>query len=202
LINTPKIHPWYAFGALHELASELTSFTVKVSLLSIDVKDHVLSSKYDHFDCAKGILQTKDLIMQLLTEIAVSDEMNVSCERKENSGEFRAVIPERFLSFKSRFYITIITKENPDEWLADFEIYTRIASSITISDIVSRSLPGLSVKHFQDTPPGLPVRQNASYFLVEQSGGVWESVFSSRTAVILWNEAPEDAQIDISVIGA
>lgn len=202
VMNTKRIHPWQVFGLLHELASELTSYTSRVSLLSIDVDDHILSTKYDHFDCADGLLQLRQLIGQLLSEVAVSDEMNVSAERKQGSGEFNALIPERFLNFKSRFYIAVVTKEDSREWLDSFQIYARIASATKLADIVNRSLPGLSVQYIESTPPGLPVRQNAHYFLVQQSGSVWESVFSSRTVAILWNEVPSDATIDISVVGA
>ena len=199
MLKEPNTHPRNAFLLIQRFVGELTSFTPKVSVLSVDVNDHALAMEYDHFDMAPAFRELLKLSKTLLDEIVVSEDLNISMSN-ENEAVFSVVLPENFFRINNRFYVVVITQEDPKNWWNDFANFARIASVTRLRELVRRSLPGLNFRRISETPPGLPNRRNAHYFLLEQSGAVWEEIYNSRSLAINWDNAPEGVKIDVSVV--
>ncbi len=198
-LNEEATHPWHIFNILQELIAELTSFTTKVSILALDSDDNALSISYDHFDFGNVLIETQKLLRTLLDEIVVSDELNIPMT-KEGTSSFTVVLPEKFFKLNNRFYMVVLTQSDPKKWIEDFKSFARIAAISKVSLLASRSLPGLKFSHFPDTPPGLPARQNAYYFVLDQSSNIWQDIYTSRSLAVIWDATPEDCKIDLSVV--
>ena len=200
ILDYGREHPRDLFKVFHKLISELTAFTSDVSIMAVDTRDSPLSYTYDHFDYARAFTDFRDMVKMLLGAITVSDDMNVNCVHEAEMDTFSASIPEEFFHHSNRFFIVVISRESPESWLENFVRFSRVASSDKISEIVQRSLPGLMIQALREVPAGLPARQGATYFKLEQKGVVWDGIKASRSFAILWDSPPSDVRVDISVV--
>ena len=66
--------------------------------------------------------------------------------------------------------------------------------------LVERSLPGVGMIYLPAPPPGLPRRPNSYYLRLDIHDDQWGSVTRQQNVSLLWEEAPEDAKVELVVV--
>lgn len=197
--QTPQIHPWVVYGALRQLAGELSSFSERINALGELSEGGNLLPRYDHTDLWGCYFAAQNLISHLLDEITAGPEHAI---RLAKDGVFYgADLKSAVFEGRNRFYLSVRTEEQIPAVLQSFKTVVKLGSREDLQNIVSRALPGIVLEHQAQPPQELPRRSNTHYFLVNHSSDLWESVMHKKNIALYWNSAPLDLEVELLVIG-
>jgi len=193
-----KVHPWAVYGALRELIGEISTFTDRVSLLGETADGERLVPSYDHNDLGGCFNSASNMVSQLLNEITIGPQYLV--EMKFDAIAYTADVPTEFFTEHVNFFLIVNTAGDFAEGQKSLLTAAKLASRDVVETLVERSLPGVGMIYLQTAPPGLPRRPNAHYFRIDVHDDQWSSVVRQENAALLWEEAPEDAKIELVVV--
>ncbi len=193
-----SVHPWVIYGVLRELVGEISTFTDSVSVLGETNDGERLLPAYDHLDLGTCFSSISVLITQLLNEITIGPQYLV--EMKFDEVAFTAEVPDKFFTEYVDFYLIVNTMSEFDAWQQSLLTASKLSSRDAVETLIDRSLPGVGVFSLPVAPPGLPRRPNSYYFRVDVHDDQWASVKRQENVSLLWNEAPEDVQIELVVV--
>ena len=193
-----KVHPWAVYGALRELIGEISTFTDRVSLLGETADGERLVPSYDHNDLGGCFNSASNMVSQLLNEITIGPQYLV--EMKFDAIAYTADVPTEFFTEHVNFFLIVNTAGDFAEGQKSLLTAAKLASRDVVEILVERSLPGVGMIYLQTAPPGLPRRPNAHYFRIDVHDDQWSSVVRQENAALLWEEAPEDAKIELVVV--
>jgi len=197
--QTPQVHPWAVYGVLRQLAGELSSFSERINALGELSEANPLLSRYDHTDLWGCYSAVQNLISHLLDEITAGPEHAI---RLAKDGVFYgADLKSAVFEGRNRFYLSVRTEEQIPAVLQSVKTIAKLGSREDLHNIVSRALPGLALEHQAQPPQELPRRSNTSYFLVNSQSDLWESVMRKKNIAFYWNNAPQDLEVELMVIG-
>jgi type VI secretion system protein ImpJ len=192
LMNTPSVHPYHAFCALRELASELTLFFPGLSALGENLNgDGKALSSYDHLDPYPCFWETRNMIARLLDAITPGPEITLVFQK--DGRDFLVKLPPQ-LDNNYLFWLSIRSGTMPpDQIRAYMSAYGKIASPERLQHLISYNLPGVGITPLRDAPVGLSRRNDTVYFAIRQKDPLWEEAIKSKALALFWDSAPEDA---------
>lgn len=200
LIEAPQqTHPWQAYGVLRQLVAELSTFTDYCDLLGETRKGESLILKYDHTDLGSVFHQMNTVILRLLNEITLGPEMFVRFERQSDT-VLTANLPDTFFGPRHRYYLMVRSTLESDTLTQTLTLDAKLATSDTLETVVTRALPGIELLALQTLPLGLPKRNGATYFRIENECALWESVQSSGELALFLPDIPSDLQAELIMI--
>jgi len=197
LLEVSNVHPWNVYGQLRQCVGELSTFSHR-----FDVYGRLLGREdglppYDHQSLGACFTKARDIISQLLSEIAVGPEFNVTLTPQ---GEvFSGLIPFDYFGNRHRFYLILQSETVKDVEVGELLGIARLAASAVITDLIDHALPGIELIELPGPPQGLPRRSNARYFRVEQMSEGWEKIEESGAISFYWPQAPEGLRASIVV---
>ena len=117
--------------------------------------------------------------------------------RKDNY--FTAIIPiDEFRDF-AIFFIVVKTTGDSETIINDFHNLVKIGDTENIDNLVSRALPGVPAKHRLVPPSGMPKHPDTYYFRINSKDKSWQEIKRSGNICLYWDNAPDDASIDIVI---
>lgn len=197
LLEVSTVHPWNVYGQLRQCVGELSTFSHR-----FDVYGRLLGREdglpsYDHQSLGECFTKARDIISQLLSEIAVGPEFNVTLTPE---GEvFSGLIPFDYFGNRHRFYLILQSEAVKDVDVGELLGIARLAASAVITDLIDHALPGIELIELPGPPQGLPRRSDARYFRVEQMSEGWEKIEESGAISFYWPQAPEGLRASIVV---
>lgn len=200
LAETPQVHPWVAYGALRQLAGELSSFTERVNMLGEG--DNIAAvPAYDHADLGRCFTAVQQLLRLLLNELTIGPELVVRLEYREAEALYAADIPRDFFSSRNRYYFVLRTDAAAEPGIVDsFLQEAKIGASAYVPQLIARALPGIELIQLKEPPQGLPRRANSLYFRCEQFSEQWEAIESKGDIAMHWGGAPSDLRAELVVV--
>ncbi len=192
-------HPWHLYGVLRQLIGELTTFSERVSVLGELEDGNIKIPDYDHRDLWGCFSAAQDMISHLLDEITAGPEyvMRLVHDGTYYSSELKPAIFEG----RNRYYLAVRTEADPKIVLQSLEDITKLSSREQMHMLVTQSLPGIGLDYLQVPPQELPRRANTTYFTIDHHDDQWASVAKNRSLALYWNNAPEDIEIELMVVG-
>ena len=198
-METPRIHPWIVYGALRQLAGELSSFSEKFNALGAPVDGEAKIPPYNHIDLWGCFSAVQNMISHLLDEITAGPEYVV---RLANEGTFYAAdLKPAIFEGRNRFYLSVRTDENAATITQSLNALAKLGAREDLQNIVSRALPGIDLEHQSIPPQELPRRSHTHYFLINSRSHYWDSVIKNRNIAFYWNNAPGDLELELMVVG-
>jgi type VI secretion system protein ImpJ len=199
VIEGGQVHPWPVYGALRQLIGELSSFSEGVSVLGESPDGTRLLPPYDHLNLYRCFLAAQGLVSQLLDEITAGPEhvMRLLYDGTYYASELAPAVFEG----KNRFYLVLRTEEDPKEVLETIETAAKLGSRENLPLLIARALPGVGLEHLPVPPQELPRRANSLYFSVDHHGEQWAGVEKGRNLAFYWDDAPEDLEAELMVVG-
>lgn len=192
------VHPWFVYGVLRELVSEISTYTDRVNLLGESADGLRLVPGYDHNDLGNCFNSASNMVSQLLNEITIGPQFLV--EMSFDGIAFDADVPPEFFTEYVDFFLIVNTVDNFDESQKSLLTAAKLASRDVVETLVERSLPGVGMIYLPAAPPGLPRRPNSHYLRVDVHDDQWASVVRQENVALIWDEAPEDAKIELVVV--
>ncbi len=198
-METPRIHPWIVYGALRQLAGELSSFSERFDALGAPAEGEAKIPPYNHSDLWGCFSAVQNMISHLLDEITASPEYVV---RLANEGIYYAAdLKPAIFEGRNRFYLSVRTDENAATIAQSLNALAKLGAREDLQNIVSRALPGIDLEHQSIPPQELPRRSHTHYFLINSKSHYWDSVIKNRNIAFYWNNAPGDLELELMVVG-
>lgn len=194
-----QVHPWAVYGLLRQLIGELSSFSEKVDVMgSIETEDWTLPT-YDHRNLGDCFFAAQGLISRLLDEITAGPEYVI---RLVYDGTyFAAPLKPAIFEGRNRFYLVFRTETDPKVALQSIATVAKLSSREHLPILIARALPGIRLEHLPVPPQELPRRAHSIYCAVDHHGDQWSAVQKGQNIALYWDNAPEDLEVELMVVG-
>ena len=197
LLETSAIHPWHIYGQLRQCVGELSTFSHRFDVYGrMQSRDDGLPP-YDHTEQGICFVKARDIISQLLSEIAVGPEFHVALTLQGDV--YSGMIPPDYFVNRHRFYLILQSEAVRELDVQELLDTARLAASDVIADLIDHALPGVELIELPGPPQGLPRRSDARYFRIEQVSEAWEQIERSGAVSFYWPQAPEGLRAIIVV---
>jgi type VI secretion system protein ImpJ len=198
-LESPQVHPWHVFGLLRQVIGELSSFSDQVNVLGDNADGAMLLHPYDHQDLSGCFRSAVALITQLLDAITSGPEYVIRL--LYDGTYFAAELPPAIFEGRNRFYLVLNTEADPADLLDTLESVVKLGARESLPILIARALPGAGMEHLAVPPQELPRRSHSLYFQIDHHSDQWVPVEKGRNIALYWDDAPEDLQIEMMVVG-
>jgi len=153
---------------------------------------------YDHYDIGGCFDEAQILIGELLNEITLGAENVIRLVRED--GNFKASIPLDTFDSRNVFYLVVGTSQDREEMLHMLQNVAKVSSEEYMPTLIKRALPGIPLEHSVTPMPGLPKRSGSlfSESTVPVTTGL--EIQKRQNICMNWNEAPEDATVELIIV--
>ncbi|MCD8537048.1 MAG: type VI secretion system baseplate subunit TssK [Burkholderiaceae bacterium] len=195
LLEVRAIHPWHIYGQLRQCVGELSTFSHRFDVYGrLQDRDDGLPA-YNHESLGACFVKAREIISQLLSEIAVGPEFHVALSLQGDV--YTGLIPSDYFGSRHRFYLILQSEDVKEFDVRDLLGVARLASNDVIADLIDHALPGVDLMELPGPPQGLPRRSDARYFRIEQMSEGWEQIEQSGELAFYWPQAPEGLRVII-----
>lgn len=200
LTDTRQVHPWTGYGLLRQLIGEFTSFSETINVMGeVTGSGERLLPGYDHYNLGECFRAAQMLIARLLDEITAGPEYVI--ELVYDGTYFSTELKPAVFEAKNRFYLVMRTDEDPKLVIDYVANVAKFSSRERLPILIARALPGIGLEHLSVPPQELPRRASTLYFAVDTHHEQWSLVEKGRNMALYWDNAPEDLEIELMVVG-
>ncbi len=197
IIENADFHPQEVYKNLRQIVGELSTFSDRINALG-QLKDGTsLLPEYNHEQLFYCFNEIRLLIGELLKGISVAGESVFSMIR--DMDYFTAVIPKEEFRDSYMYFLVLKSTGDPDKIINDLHNLVKIGPKENIESMISRALPGVPVRHRLVPPPGMPKRSGLHYFRIDSKHHLFEEIKRAGNISLFWDNAPEDASIEIVI---
>jgi type VI secretion system protein ImpJ len=194
-----RVHPWSVYGLLRQLIGELSSFSEKVDVLGRMESESLLLPNYDHEHVRECFFTAQVLVSKLLDEITAGPEYII---RLIYDGTYYgAELKPAVFGGRNRFYLVFRTEADPKVVLQSISTYAKLSSREHLPILIARALPGIGLEHLPVPPQELPRRAHTVYCAVDHHNDQWAQVQKSHNIALYWDNAPDDLEVELMVVG-
>jgi len=168
-------HPETAYVAMLRLAGALSTF-------SLETRPDNLPD-YDHNDLGRCFTLLDRSIRDLMETVIPSKFVTVPLEPRDRFIWGGTVAEDQYFR-DSQFYLAVSAGMGVDEVIRKVPQLVKVAAQDDIQRLVRSALPGLTLRHVQVPPAAIPIRLDNQYFLVNQSGALWDAIKLSRQIAV------------------
>ncbi len=199
MTEAQKVHPWTIYGMLRQLIGELSSFSERINVMG-ELEDGTRTlPNYDHQNLWECFSAAQALIIQLLDEITAGPEYVI---RLVYDGTYYAApLKPAIFEGRNRFYLVLKTEEDPKLVLKSIEAMAKLSAREHLPILIARALPGIGLEHLPVPPQELPRRAHSVYFSVNHHSDQWALVQKNNNLALYWDNAPEDLEVELMVVG-
>lgn len=199
LLETPQVHPWTAYGLLRQIVGELSTFSERFNLLGQTDDSNSGLPAYNHIALAPGFLRAKAVITHLLNELTLGANYSTVMEY-QGDDLYLCTIPPNHFGLRNRFYLLLRTQLEEPEIRQSLQLNVLLAASEEISTLSAHALPGLELIYMPTAPQGLPRKNGAHYFRIEQASRQWDAVERDGQLALYWADGPSDLKAEVVVL--
>ena len=193
------VHPWAAYGLLRQLIGELSSFSEKVDVMGAVAGEDRALPNYDHEALWLCFSRAQALISQLLDEITAGPEYVI---RLVYDGTYYAAeLKPAIFEGHNRFYLVLRTETDPKSVIRLVTTIAKLSSREHLPILIARALPGVRLEHLPVPPQELPRRAHSIYFAVDYQSDQWAPIKKGNNVAFYWDNAPEDLEVELMVVG-
>jgi type VI secretion system protein ImpJ len=175
IYKTRHGHPEVAYCAMLRLAGALSTFATEGG--PSDLPD------YDHDDL--GFCFTRlDLRIRDLMETVIPSKFRAIPLILTDRFIWSGTVPDDNLFKNTQFYLAVSAKMGVDEIIRKVPLYLRLSAPDDTERLIRNALPGVTLRHVQVAPPQIPMKLENQYFLLNQSGPIWERIVMSRRVAV------------------
>ncbi|KJX01430.1 type VI secretion protein [Enterobacter roggenkampii] len=195
--RTPTMHPWPIYGLLAQLIGELSSFSERCSFNGEwEGEDPLLP--YDHFNLCASFASARKLIIALLNNLTLENNTWVTLNPDEQS-VFRGDLQSMPWNNAGSVLLMLRSEKLVAEVIDSSSF--KIAPDATVTTLIQHALPGITATWLNPTPRGVPHRQDAFYFRLNQQNSLWKQVEQQKNLAFYWDDAPADLQVQAIFMG-
>lgn len=194
-----QVHPWAVYGVLRQLIGEISSFSERINVMGELENGERILPNYDHWNLWECFSSAQALISQLLDEITAGPEYVISLVY--DGTYYAAELKPAIFEGRNRFYLVFKTEADPKFVIQSIATVVKLSSREHLPILIARALPGIGLEHLTIPPQELPRRANSLYFAVDYHNDQWALVQKGRNIAFYWDNAPEDLEVELMVVG-
>jgi type VI secretion system protein ImpJ len=158
-----------------------------------------LLPNYDHRNLWECFSAAREIVIQLLDEITAGPEYVI---RLVYDGTYyAATLKPAMFEGRNHFYLVLRTEEEPKLVLKSIETTAKFSSRENLPILIARALPGIGLEPLPVPPQELPRRAHSIYFSVNHHSDQWAFVQKGNNIALYWDNAPEDLEVELMVVG-
>jgi type VI secretion system protein ImpJ len=204
LTEDAPVHPWTFYGVLRQLVGELSTFSFRYDAeggrtdRGAPPETPRTLPAYDHTNVAACLLAATDIVGELLDAIVIGPEhlVNLTYDGSAYTGD----IPQGALQADNEFWLVILSDDPPQRTAESVRRTAKAGAVRDMQTLISRALPGIPLEYSPDPPPGLPRRGRSVYFRIDVAHPGWDRVRADGRFALFWDDAPQDAAIDLAIL--
>ena len=196
-LGQPLIHPWQLYGLLTQLVGELSTFSNRMNGLAQLRDGQQLLSGYDHLNAAQSFREVQQLISELLDGVVIGSESILIMTREED--RFWCEIPRELLQERQLFCLMVRTGHEGGDVINAMTHLVKTGSCKSVDNLLVRSLSGVTMVYREIPPLGIARRQGCFCFELNSESSQWAEVQKDGTLCVCWDQAPEDAAMELVV---
>jgi type VI secretion system protein ImpJ len=173
-------HPEGAYCAMLRLAGALSTFSLEGG--PGDLPD------YEHDDPGRCFTLLDARIRDLMETVIPSKYRAIPLTLTDRF-IWSGTVPDDNLFKDSQFYLAVSAKMGIDEVIRKVPQILKFSAPDDIERLIRNSLPGVTLRHVQTPPPQIPMKLDNQYFVLNQSGPIWDRIVMSRRVSV---SAPAD----------
>lgn len=164
-------HPEVAYVAMLRLAGALSTFSLEGS--PADLPD------YDHDDLGACFTRLDARIRDLMETVIPSKYVAIQLALSDRF-IWSGTVPDDKLFKNTQFYLAVSAKMGVDDIIRKVPQYLKLAAPDDIERLIRNALPGVTLRHVQVPPAQIPMKLDNQYFILNQSGPLWDRIVMSR----------------------
>jgi type VI secretion system protein ImpJ len=197
IIENSDFHPQEVYKHLRQIVGELSTFSDRINALGQLSDGTPLLPDYNHEHLFYCFHEIQLLIGELLKGISVAGESVFSMIRDEDF--FSVKIPAEEFRDSYIYFIVLKSTGDSEQIVNDLHNLVKLGTKENINSMISRALPGVPLRHRLVPPPGMPKRSGLHYFRIDSKHHLFEEIKRSGDISLFWDNAPEDASIEIVI---
>ncbi|NOZ68394.1 MAG: type VI secretion system baseplate subunit TssK [Deferribacteres bacterium] len=197
--ETGRVHPWAVYGTVRQLIGELSSFSENVNVMGESGDGVPALPNYDHgrlWECFSAAAKT---LTRLIDEITAGPEYIIKLVY--DGTYYAADLKPAVFEGRNRFFLVCRTAEDHRAVLNSLTSLAKLSSREHLPILIARALPGIGLESLQVPPQELPRRADCLYFAVDRHSEQWGFVEKGNNIALYWDNAPEDLEVELMVVG-
>ena len=186
-----KGHPEAAYVSMLRLAGALATF-------SLEARPENLPD-YDHHDLGHCFTLLDQNIRDLMETVIPSKFVAVPLESRDRFIWGGTVTEDQYFR-NSQFYLAVSAKIGVDDLIRRVPQLVKISSQDDIQRLVRNALPGITLRHAPVPPAAIPIRLDNQYFVLNQSGPLWDAIRLSRQIAVHAPGEIVDPKMEILIV--
>jgi type VI secretion system protein ImpJ len=165
------VHPQELFREMSRLGGALCTFGLEVHPRSLPA--------YEHLNLGSCFATLDDHIRRHLEIVMPSKAITIPLRPVGNSLFDGEIKDERCLG-PSRWLLEIRSPIGEADLIVRVPQLVKLCSAKFVAELVRRAVPGLVLRHVSTPPPEVAANVESQYFVVNRTGGCWESILQTR----------------------
>jgi type VI secretion system protein ImpJ len=184
-------HPEAMYTAMLQLAGGLSTFSLDQQASEFP--------EYRHENLSMCFSAVDEKIRTLL-ETAIPTNCTTIPLRVVDRFTWAGTIADERLLHNTQFILAVSGQMGVDEIVRKTPHLVKAASTEELGRLIRHALPGLTLRHASAPPPGVGFRLNNQYFLLNQSGRLWDDVVRTRSIGFFVPSEIADAKLELLVV--
>lgn len=176
-------HPEAMYAAMLQLAGGLSTF-------ALDTKPQEFPD-YQHDNLSVCFSSLDEKIRTMLDTVIPTRTTTIPLRTVDQSTWTGTITDERLLR-NTQFVLAVSSPLGVDEIIRKVPQLVKAACLEELDRLIRRALPGITLRHAPTPPSGISFRLHNQYFLLNQSGRLWDDIVRTRTiAFFVPSDIPE-----------
>jgi type VI secretion system protein ImpJ len=190
-LDSRHVAPERLFNDLSDLAGALTAFSDKIDPRDLPIYEHEKLG-----ECFGEL----DRLIRLMLDTNIKSNF-VSLPLKLFRDTIYATPIDKDAYFEgSRFYLAVTADVSDADIIDRTPKFVKAASATQVETLVRNALPGLRLQHLPNPPRALPVKLRYHYFVIDQTGPIWESIRRSRNFAVYAPSELVNPQMELAIL--
>ncbi|HUQ92175.1 MAG TPA: type VI secretion system baseplate subunit TssK, partial [Bryobacteraceae bacterium] len=109
-------------------------------------------------------------------------------------------VPDDNLFKDSQFYLAVSARMGIDEVIRKVPQYLKLSAPDDVERLIRNALPGITLRHVQVPPPQIPMKLDNQYFVLNQSGPIWDRIVMSRSVSVSAPAEINEPRLELLVV--
>lgn len=202
LTETTRIAPWTVFGALRQLAGELSTLSTRRDVLGcvVGAPEGGGIPAYSHDTLGPCFETASRVVCEILDELVAGPDYVVDLHF--DGTYYYADLISRIFEGNNRFYLSVRSDLDQDTVVDALQSGAKLSAKEYLPIVIARSLPGVQLEFLPSPPTELPRRTDTVYFALDPAGSPWDAMRNGLNAALYFDAIPGGVELSLMVVYA
>jgi type VI secretion system protein ImpJ len=199
LRSGPGIHPWPVYGALRQLAGELSTFFDDMDCLGRSSTSVDGIPAYKHENPREVFEPLCALLRKLLGGLGSGASKILPL--LYTPPYFSAEIPDNFFSPSCTYWLSIRVDGLTEAMAENFPRLAKLGTRERLSTIIAKAVSGVPLTKIRTAPPGFIKKPDTAWYSIDSAHPLWQGIVEQSRINLFWESVPEGAQAQLVATG-